>query len=144
MSKARSQAVARTGKSEIRPMTAFSRFAQAAERMPWYTALSLALIVFLAFYRVLNNGFLTYDDSKYVTGNDHVVHGLNLADIRWAFETFWASNWHPLTWLSHMLDCQIFGTGAWGHHLTSLLLHVLNTVLLFCVLRKMTGAFWPS
>jgi protein O-mannosyl-transferase len=104
----------------------------------------LVVLVVLAFLAVLGNGFLTYDDFTYVTGNDHVVRGLKGPDIRWAFETFWASNWHPLTWLSHMLDCQIFGLQAWGHHLTSLLLHVLNTTLVFYVFRKMSGAIWQS
>ncbi|HEV2331424.1 MAG TPA: tetratricopeptide repeat protein [Verrucomicrobiae bacterium] len=121
-----------------------SESARSNERRTLFLPLSLALVVVLAFSRVLNNGFLTYDDTTYVTGNSHVTGGLNGRDICWAFETFWASNWHPVTWFSHMLDCQIFGLQAWGHHLTSLLLHVLNTVLVYCVLRRMTGALWQS
>ncbi|HTV42742.1 MAG TPA: tetratricopeptide repeat protein [Candidatus Sulfotelmatobacter sp.] len=104
----------------------------------------LWLLVLLAFVRVVDNDFLTYDDYTYVTGNDHVRHGLGLAGVKWAFTTSWAANWHPLTWLSHMLDCEIFGLHPWGHHLTSLLLHAVNTSLVFLVLRRMTGAVWKS
>ena len=107
-------------------------------------AVCLFLLAALAFSCVLNNDFLTYDDFTYVTGNDHVQHGLEWSSFKWAFATWWAANWHPLTWLSHMLDCQLFGLRPWGHHLTNLLLHAINTSLVFCVLRKMTGAIWPS
>ncbi len=87
-------------------------------------------------------GFVNLDDQVYVTGNPHVNRGVTAAGVKWAFETGYAANWHPLTWLSHMVDCQIFGARAGGHHTTSLMLHALNSVLLFLVLRRMTGAFW--
>jgi hypothetical protein len=92
----------------------------------------------------LTCGFVNYDDQLYVTGNPHVNHGLTLEGLRWAFQAGYAANWHPLTWLSHMADVQFFGLRAGGHHVTSVLLHALNSVLLFLVLRQMTGAFWRS
>ncbi|HUD48926.1 MAG TPA: tetratricopeptide repeat protein, partial [Candidatus Baltobacteraceae bacterium] len=85
-----------------------------------------------------------FDDQAYVTENRHVLPGLTFADIGWAFRSVTAGNWHPLTMLSHMLDCQVYGLRPWGHHLTSILLHTANTVLLFLVLAGMTGAVWPS
>ena len=104
----------------------------------------LFLVVFLAFFPALKNDFVSYDDQDYVTGNPHVKAGLTVAGVAWAFTTGHASNWHPLTWISHMLDCQVFGMKAWGHHLTSVFLHALNGMLLFLVLRRMTGANWKS
>ena len=76
--------------------------------------------------------------------NHAVVPGLTLHGIAWAFTHTHASNWHPLTWLSHMVDCQLYGLQPAGHHLTSVVLHAVNAILLFLVLRRMTGAFWPS
>jgi tetratricopeptide (TPR) repeat protein len=100
----------------------------------------LFALVALVFLPTLRNGFTDYDDQDYVTGNEEVQHGLTWEGIGWAFRTSAAANWHPLTWLSHMLDCEVFGTRAWGHHLTSLLLHAVNTALVFLVLRRLTGA----
>jgi Flp pilus assembly protein TadD len=92
----------------------------------------------------VQNGFVNYDDNVYVTGNSQVQGGLTRANVEWAFQTTSASNWHPLTWLSHMLDCSLFGLKPWGHHLTSVLLHAANTVLVFLALRRLTGALWRS
>jgi len=97
-------------------------------------------LVLWAFLPAIDGEFVGYDDPVYVTANGPVQHGLHWESIRWAFSNAEAANWHPLTWLSHMLDCQLFGLGAWGHHLTSVLLHALNTVLAFAVLRRITGA----
>ena len=91
-----------------------------------------------------HNGFVSYDDPRYVTDNAHVYNGITRESIIWAFTTSHASNWHPLVWLSHMLDCRLFGLNPLGHHLTSLLFHVANALLLFFVLKKMTGALWPA
>src|SRR5271157_4190608 len=88
--------------------------------------------------------FLTFDDQAYVTENRHVQAGLTLDGLAWAFRVTTACNWHPLTLLSHMLDCQIYGLRPWGHHLTNVLLHAANTALLFLVLLRMTGAVWRS
>ena len=105
----------------------------------------LLLLVGAAFQPSLRNGFVSYDDDGYVTTNLHVQAGLSWESVKWAFRPNQSTgNWHPLTWFSHELDCQLFGLRAWGHHLTSLLLHGWSTVLLFVVLRRMTGAIWRS
>ncbi|PWU11495.1 MAG: hypothetical protein C5B50_23205 [Verrucomicrobia bacterium] len=98
--------------------------------------------VALAYWPVLRCGFVDFDDDVYVTDNPQVQSGLTWPGIKWAFTNFSAGFWHPLTWLSHMLDCQIFGSEAWGHHLTNLVLHLANTALLFIALRQMTGKPW--
>jgi protein O-mannosyl-transferase len=106
--------------------------------------LALAAAVLAVFWGALRCDFVNYDDPAYITSNVDVQHGLTAAGIAWAFETGDASNWHPLTWLSHMADVQFFGLSPAGHHLTSLLLHAANAALLFLVLRAMTGALWRS
>jgi tetratricopeptide (TPR) repeat protein len=104
----------------------------------------LFLLVFGVFYPITGDGFINYDDNDYVTDNVHVQGGLTWRQIGWAFTNTDAANWHPLTWLSHMLDCQLYGANPWGHHLTSVLIHAVNAVLVFVVLRGMTGALWRS
>ena len=116
----------------------------AKERQPILVGIALALITFAVYWPVLRHGFVSYDDQPYVTENVHVQAGLTKASVIWAWSTFHASNWHPVTWLSHILDCQMHGLKAGGHHFTSLLIHVANVVLLFAVLRRMTGAMWRS
>jgi hypothetical protein len=88
--------------------------------------------------------FIYFDDQSYVTENYLVQKGITLEGIRWAFTTGHASNWHPLTWISHMLDVQLFGLQPRWHHLTNLLFHLVNTLLLFFVLHRMTKARWES
>jgi hypothetical protein len=90
------------------------------------------------------NKFVIYDDPEYVTENLNVLHGVTLSGISWAFSSIYQSNWHPLTWLSHMLDAQLYGLNPVGHHLTSLLLHIANSLLVLIVLRRMTGDLWKS
>jgi protein O-mannosyl-transferase len=104
----------------------------------------LVLLVFAAYQPALNNGFTSWDDPAYVTSNAQIQQGITWQNIRWAFTHTVASNWHPLTVLSHMLDCQWFGPKAWGHHLVNLLWHSANAVLLFWLLFTMTGAPWRS
>jgi len=82
---------------------------------------------------------LDFDDRDYVTLNDHVKAGLSRQNIAWAFRSVEAANWHPLTWISHMADCQIFGLNPAGHHAVSAALHAINAVLLFLLLEKATG-----
>lgn len=106
--------------------------------------LGLFALAFAVFASALGNGFVGYDDPDYVTGNWHVQNGLSWGGVKWAFTSFEAANWHPLTWLSHQLDAELFGLWAWGHHLTSLFLHALNGALLFVVLRKLTACTWRS
>ena len=98
----------------------------------------------LLFSGALGNDFVNYDDPDYVTANEHVKGGLTMAGVKWAFRSGEASNWHPLTWLSHMLDSSIFGVQPRGHHATSVLLHAVNAVLAFLVCRRLTGALWTS
>ncbi len=107
-------------------------------------AFVLAAVVFGVFFHAVSNGFLNYDDDAYVTDNLHVQRGLSPDAVRWALRTSEAGNWHPLTWISHMVDCQLYGLNPWGHHLTNVVLHSFNTVLVFLVLRGLTGAFWRS
>jgi Flp pilus assembly protein TadD len=99
----------------------------------------------VAVYRPsLGNGFVNLDDTDYVFANQEVRNGLSLRGIAWAFTAFHAANWHPLTWLSHMLDVTLFGMRPSGHHLTSVMLHAAASVLLLLLLRAMTGALWRS
>ena len=114
------------------------------DRRAGAAALALALATVAAFLPVLSNSFIVYDDPIYITGNSHVLTGLTGENIAWAFTTFHAANWHPLTWLSHLADAELFGAAPLGHHLVGLGLHALNAVLLFLVLRAATGAFWRS
>jgi hypothetical protein len=104
------------------------------------TGLGLLLLVIFTFLPVLNNDFILLDDQDYVTANSHVQSGLTWENIAWAMSSIVGGNWHPLTWLSHMLDCQWFGLNPRGHHLTSMLIHAVNTILVFLVLVEMTGA----
>lgn len=102
------------------------------------------MLTLTAYWGVNRNNFVSYDDDVYVVNNDHVKQGLNLENLAWAFTSTSAANWHPLTWISHMLDCQLFGLNPAGHHITSLLIHVADVVLLFWVFQIMTVALWRS
>ncbi|MGI8437486.1 MAG: tetratricopeptide repeat protein [Chthoniobacterales bacterium] len=115
-------------------------------RVPFTPGLCLLLValVGLVFGQSLGFGFANVDDADYVTKNPAVTHGLTVHGFIWAFTHFHAANWHPLTWISHMLDCQIYGLRPRGHHLTNLLLHSATAVTLFLTLRAMTRALWPS
>ena len=110
----------------------------------------LAVLTFIAFEQVRNNDFISYDDNIYITDNPHVTNGLTVDGFVWALTTIkfseesYIGHWQPITWLSHMLDCELYGLDASGHHMTSLLFHIINTLLLFWVLKKMTGSLWPS
>ena len=107
-------------------------------------SLCLIVVILAVFWQVRNHEFISFDDNEYVTDNLHVKSGLTLSGAIWAFVAMHSNNWHPLTWLSHMLDCELFGLNPSGHHLTSLLFHIANTLLLFLVLKRMTGALWKS
>ena len=109
-------------------------------RRPFFAGVFLFGLILWTFLPAIDGGFVGYDDPDYVSANARVQQGLTGESLRWAFSSSEAANWHPLTWISHMLDCQVFGAAAWGHHLTSLLLHALNTLLVFVVLRRSTGA----
>jgi protein O-mannosyl-transferase len=115
-----------------------------AKKHLFIISLLLALATFIAFWQVTYADFINYDDWNYVAENSHIQNGLTLEGIEWAYTTGYASNWHPLTWISHMVDVQLFGLQPGWHHLTNLLFHLVNTVLLFLVLHQMTKALWRS
>jgi len=104
----------------------------------------LAAMVWVVFGRTLHHEFVSLDDQVYVYDNPVVINGLNPKGVEWAFTHIVGCNWHPLTMMSHMLDCQIYGLNAGGHHLTNILLHTASVILLFLVLRRMTGFLWRS
>jgi protein O-mannosyl-transferase len=98
----------------------------------------------IAYSGIYKNGFVDFDDNIYITGNTHIKQGLSRDAAAWAFTSFYAYNWHPLTWLSHQLDVTLFGLAPAGHHAVGLLLHVLAALLLFGFLRSVTGTLWAS
>ena len=111
----------------------------------WLGAALLALVTIWLYWPAMRCGFITYDDPDYVTANPHIQEGLNWVGVKWAFvNTEQAGYWAPLMWLSHELAYQLFGLNPWGHHLINVLLHATNTVLVFLVFRRMTGAVWRS
>jgi protein O-mannosyl-transferase len=99
----------------------------------------LAMMTFVVYVRTLNNPFIDWDDHGYVVQNLHVQQGITWDSLHWSLTALYAYNWHPLTWLSHAFDCQLFGLNPEGHHLTSIILHVLNTAILFWLLSRVTG-----
>jgi Flp pilus assembly protein TadD len=117
------------------------------QRSRWIFAavcIFLVAITWMVFGQTLGHEFVNYDDQNYVYQNTKVTSGLSVAGIAWAFTHVHAQNWHPLTTISHMLDCQLYGLKAGGHHFTNVLLHTIAVILLFLVLREMTGALWRS
>jgi tetratricopeptide (TPR) repeat protein len=105
---------------------------------------ALAVLVWVAFGQAVHYRFVNFDDDVYVYKNEHVSSGVTKAGAQWAFTHVHSSNWHPITWLSHMLDCQFYGLNPAGHHFTNILLHAMACVLLFLLLRRMTGFLWRS
>ena len=104
----------------------------------------IVAITWLVFGQTLGFQFINLDDNAYVFKNAQVARGLTLEGIGWAFTHIHSANWHPLTWISHMLDCELYGLNPRGHHFTNVLLHTGTAILLFLVLRQMTGALWRS
>jgi tetratricopeptide (TPR) repeat protein len=113
-------------------------------RQPLLVCALLVLATLAVYWPVLAFDFLNYDDPIYTAGNPHVVQGITGTSLLWGLTNVEAEFWQPLTWWSHMLDCEIYGTRAGAHHVTNLLLHLANTLLLFAALRKMSGACWRS
>jgi hypothetical protein len=117
----------------------------AQRRHIWLAPVLLAAITLIAYYRAPSLPFVDFDDDAYVFANPVVSKGLTWEGVRWAFRESHGFYWHPLTWLSHMLDVTLFGTDqATGHHLTNLLLHVANTLVLLVALKRLTGTVWRS
>lgn len=112
-----------------------------------YTYLVVVILIvacLVAFGRILGNGFINFDDETYLTKNLAIQSGINVQTVKWAFTTSYASNWQPLSWLSHMLDWRLFGANASGHHFVSLLLHIGSTLILFLFLNRITNTLGPS
>lgn len=103
----------------------------------------LSAVVILAYWSVTQNKFV-YDDRAYIINNIHIQLGPILNTLKWAFTTGLGCNWHPVTWISHTIDARLYGLNPSGHHLTNLLIHVINTILLLVLLRKLTGSLWKS
>ncbi len=116
--------------------------AKAKVRPEIWISLFLVLSTLAVYWQIKDYGFV-YDDNPYIVRNAHVRNGLTWEDISWAFTSFYEANWHPLTWLSHMSDCQLYGMNPGRHHLTNLIFHIINTLLLFFILKKV-GALWQS
>src|SRR4029453_14321068 len=106
--------------------------------------IALAALIWLVFGQTFRHDFVNYDDPRYVYENTNITSGLSISGIAWAFTHIHSQNWHPLTSISHMLDCQLYGLNAGWHHFTNVLLHTLAAILLFFALQQMTGAVWRS
>jgi tetratricopeptide (TPR) repeat protein len=122
----------------------FERWIGDLRQRPILLGALLVLATLLLYARVTHHEFLDFDDSPYVTQNIHVSTGLNSGNVVWAFTSFQEANWHPLTWLSHMADCQLFGLSSGPHHFVNVVLHAANVLLLFWLLQRATGAVWRS
>lgn len=110
-----------------------------------YAAPALLLIItFITYFQVTGHAFISYDDAAYITENPQVRSGLNCNSVKWAFTSLGISYWHPMTWISHMIDYQLYGGNPFGHHMTSIVLHLLNTLLLFSLLFYTTKQYWRS
>lgn len=118
--------------------------ADARRYLDVWISIALFTAVLAIYGQVWNHDFVSYDDPIYVTENVHVRAGITWDGIGWAFTSGYGANWFPLTWLSHMLDCQLFGLNSGWHHLTNVWIHALSTVFLFLVLLRMTGARWKN
>ena len=114
------------------------------QRRTAFICLVLVLGTALLYWPVADFDFISLDDTVYVVNNFHINGGLSWHELAWCFQAGHAGNWHPLTWLSHALDCQLFGVRPGWHHAANVAIHAANSVLLFLILRRMTGAFWRS
>src|SRR6266513_1274679 len=132
--------VAAGNKRSVAPLSHTKRL----ERPDLLILLALGTITFGIYIQVIGHQFITLDDPTYIRENPMVNRGVTRAGLAWAVTTFYATNWHPLTWISHMLDCQFFGTNAGRHLLVNALIHVANTLLVFWFLLRTTHARWPS
>ncbi|MGD0572944.1 MAG: hypothetical protein ABSB11_07960, partial [Sedimentisphaerales bacterium] len=114
------------------------------KRVKLLICIGLVAATFAAYEPTLRNGFVNYDDDKYITQNPRVTGGITPDSVAWAFTQPHYYMWHPLTTLSYMLDCQLFGLNASLHHLVSLLFHIANALLVFWIFTNLTGLIWPS
>jgi hypothetical protein len=130
----------RRARTPLRPIASSPRPPGSFSSRVVWLSLALAALDLAVFAQIRQHAFITYDDPLYVTGNPQVLGGLTARGVAWAFTTGHSANWHPVTWLSHMLDVELFGLEAGAHHVTSFALHLANTLLLFWGLHRMTGA----
>lgn len=126
-----------------------NRFSMAAQssRSPLAIVLVCILLAGAAiasYHRIPSNDFIYFDDADYITENPHIKDGLSWDVVKWAFTSGYAGNWHPLTWLSHALDIELFGLNPAGHHIVNLIFHILTTLLLFGFLRYTASRLWAS
>ena len=121
-----------------------SRWSKLSARRTFICCLALTALVLAAYNPITQNSFVNYDDEGYILNNAHVRAGLTWDTVKWAFTTYDQTNWHPLTWLSHALDCDLFGMNPAGHHYMSVLLHAMSAVVLFLLLQSATGFGWRS
>jgi len=121
-----------------------SRFKLSANQLFALVCLALGLATLVLYWPVWENRFINTDDEVYITDNSHVTSGLTLANVRWSLTSTEQANWHPLTWMSHMMDCQLFGLQAGAHHMVSVFFHIANCLLLLLLLKDATKAFWRS
>jgi Flp pilus assembly protein TadD len=132
-------------KSDLAPERALPSMTSPWHLPAWLLAVLLALVTVTLYWPVMHCDFVDLDDDIYVTANSHVQSGLTWTGIKWAFSnTQQADYWAPMMWLSHLLACQLFGLNPWGHHLINVLLHAVNTALVFLLFRRLTGATWRS
>jgi Tfp pilus assembly protein PilF len=117
---------------------------EVAPRYDLYVSLSLLALTLIVYFQVRNFDFVNFDDRETIIGNTHIRDGITLAGLVWAFTSAYAANWFPVTWISHMLDFQLFGLDSGWHHLTNLMIHLASTALLFALLRRMTQKLWES
>jgi tetratricopeptide (TPR) repeat protein len=113
-------------------------------RNVFLVSLCLVVAIFVTYVPIIHSDFVGYDDELYITENSQVQKGFTPESLKWAFTTFHSANWHPLTWLSHMLDCELYGLNPAGHHWTNVEFHLANTLLLFLIFFKMTGKLYRS
>jgi tetratricopeptide (TPR) repeat protein len=135
---------AATKRLEVPGVSASSGLFQSPAQRTLLLCLLLTVVVLVAYNPAIHNGFINCDDDVYITNNPQVRAGLTWATVKWAFTTSYQANWHPLTWLSHALDCELFGLNPAGHHYVSVLLHAANAVVLFLFLQSATGFRWRS
>src|ERR1700719_4687505 len=124
--------------------SASTRLLRSQKQTTFLLSLLLTVGVLVSYNPVIYNGFINFDDGGYISGNTHAKAGVTWPTVKWAFTTYEQANWHPLTWISHALDCELFGLNPGGHHLVSVLLHAANAVLLFLLLQSATGFRWRS
>src|SRR5580693_3076607 len=118
--------------------------AQASSRTIFLLSCLLILAVFAVYHQAASHPYFNLDDRVYVVDNVHVSAGLRWSTVKWSFISLEAFNWHPLTWLSHALDCTLYGLSPRGPHTTNVILHALNALLLFLILKHATGSLWRS